>query len=49
MDQLAKRTFRSHFVHIPVTEQSEGPMDTVASTVKGKKGKNSYSIDYLFR
>ena len=31
LDQLAKPTFRSHYAHTPFTEQSEGPMDTVAS------------------
>ena len=31
-DQLAKPIFRSRYAHTPfVTEQSEGPMDTVAS------------------
>ena len=36
IDQLAKPTFRSRYAHTPfgsVTEQSEGPMDTVASTL----------------
>ena len=32
LEQLAKPTFRSRYAHTPsVTEQSEGPMDTVAS------------------
>ena len=26
LDQLAKPTFRSRYVHTPVTEQSEGPL-----------------------
>ena len=33
LDQLAKPTFRSRYAHTPFTEQSEGPMDTVASNV----------------
>ena len=33
IDQLAKPTFRSRYAHTPmVTEQREGPMDTVAFT-----------------
>ena len=32
LDQLAKPTFRSRYAHtLFVTEQSEGPMDTVVS------------------
>ena len=35
VDQVAKPTFRSRYAHTPfVTEQSEGPMDTVASTLR---------------
>ena len=30
-DQRAKSTVCSHYAHTPVTEQSEGPMDTVVS------------------
>ena len=33
LDQLAKPTFRSRYAHTPITEQSEGQMDTVASTI----------------
>ena len=36
VDQLAKPTFRSRYAHTPFgseTEQSEGPMDTVASVL----------------
>ena len=33
LDELAKPTFRSRYAHTPFTEQSEGPMDTVASNL----------------
>ena len=34
LDQLAKPTFRSRYAHTPVvTEQSEGPIDTIASNL----------------
>ena len=32
IDQLAKPAFRSRYAHTPFVEQSEGPMDTVASS-----------------
>ena len=32
LDQLAKPTFRSRYTHTTFTEQSEGPMDTIASS-----------------
>ena len=31
VDQLPKRTFRSRYAHTPVTEHSEGPVDTFPS------------------
>ena len=35
LDQLAKPTIRSRYAHtLLVTEQGEGPMDTVASTIR---------------
>ena len=45
LDQLAKLTFRSRYAHTPVTEQSEGPMNTVAS----KQAQQAIAIIHLSR
>ena len=49
IDQLAKPTFRSRYAHTPlVTEQSEGPMDTVASSNNISKLHRSVVIPFSY-
>ena len=47
LDQLGKPTFHSRYVHPPlVTEQSEGPMDIVTSSIVGSLAKQKFWSDY---